>query len=137
MCEKIVRIISILATLVFLVACNQVDYQVVTLNKNGVLFEAKFGNIEEKIINNKVSVGGMLSISNQSNVPVKYSNRDLHLIIEGEGKSRTYLDSVASHVVDFSYIEIPPNKTEYFKVYWVYPEVKLFKIKKIRLEWNQ
>ena len=92
--------------------------------KSDVQFVAIPSSYEEEIEGN-YKVVGQLKIINNSSSDVSFSNKDLYLVIEKEGESRTYVNSVASHAIDFSTTTIKKGGTLEQNVYWVLPAVSL------------
>ena len=66
-----------------------------------------------------------LSVLNIVDVAQAYSNKWLWLESGDTQSVRAYLDSVASHGVDFGTVEIAPNDSLDLKVYWVIPSNEL------------
>ena len=108
----------------------------VELKKDGVLFKVSVGEYSQEIRPTEYKVKGTLVVLNESQSNIKFSNKDLYLIIEKEGESRTYIDSPASHVIDLSAVDIPSKESREYAVYWVLPPVKSLSTGKIRLEWR-
>ncbi len=82
-------------------------------------------------------VKGSLTISNKSNGDIDYSNKDLFLVIENEGESRTFLDSLSSNYIDIDAVKIRAGQINEYQVYWALPPVKSLNAERIYLEWRQ
>jgi hypothetical protein len=67
-------------------------------------------------------VYGTIIVKNERSSNLLYGNQYLTLSNGGE-VSRTYLDSPASHVIDFSRVTIEAKIEKTYKVYWVYSEL--------------
>jgi hypothetical protein len=65
---------------------------------------------------------GNLIVKNLTADTIKYSNKDLILTSKSNVESRTYVDSPASHIVDFGTININPKSSFSTKSYWVFKE---------------
>jgi hypothetical protein len=121
------------------ISCKASMYELELTTDSGVSFEAYVHSIdpEHNPTNNLFKVNGSITIKNNSETTIKYSNKDVFFIIEGEGKSRTYLNSPASHVVDFSHIQIQAGETKSFNVHWYLPPVKSLNSEHVLLQWNK
>ena len=77
----------------------------------------------------------ILEIKNKSEIEKNYSNKDLILEV-GSEQSRTYMDTVASNVIDFSYIKIFPGEEKPLDVYWVFHKPVNTENQSVSLKWN-
>jgi hypothetical protein len=128
---------KILSVLLVIALSGCLPNEKVSLERNGVQFVASINEYDGEMEHAKFKVNGKISITNNSQNSVSYSNKDLYLVIEKEGESRTYMNSPASHNIDLSTVEIPANENREYQVYWVLPPVKSLKAERIRLEWRQ
>ena len=81
-------------------------------------------------------ITGKLKIINNGKSTVSFSNKDLYLVIRGEGESRTYANSIASAVIDFANVNIEKGSILEQNVYWVLPPVKSLEAEQLILEWR-
>ena len=70
----------------------------------------------------EVKVRGDIVVANSSQQTINYSNERLWLSVAQVGSRRTYVDNVASHVVDHGFVEILPGDEMQLSVYWVFPD---------------
>ena len=104
-------------------------------SQSGVLFaEAKVSLKPNTRMAGFITLFGNISVTNTGDTTQWYSNQSLHLILNHEFEARAYTDSVASHAVDFSSIEISPHTTYTSKVYWVFNANNFPKEPSIHLE---
>ena len=66
----------------------------------------------------------------------KYSNKYLFISVHGL-KVRTYLDSIASNIIDFTAISLKPKEEKIFNVYWAFKQKVTLRNMKIKLIWIQ
>ena len=81
-------------------------------------------------------ITGKLKIINNGKSTASFSNKDLYLVIRGEGESRTYANSIASPVIDFTNVNIEKGSILEQNVYWVLPPVKSLEAEQLILEWR-
>jgi len=129
-----VRKLIVLLVIFILLGCFQ--GKKIVLEKNGVLFEIIAKEYTQELEPYKYKVSGVLKIINKSDNTIEFSNRDLILIVGEKGESRTYIDSIASHLVDEPFIELAKNDKMEFQVYWELPPVKSFEVDRLQLEWR-
>ena len=119
----------------FILSC--ISGQKVNLKKSDVHFAASVERYGKKLDQCTFMVTGTLTVSNKSSVDIDYSNKELFLVIENEGESRTYLDSLTSHYIDVDSVKIRAGETNTYHVYWALPPVKSLRAERIYLEWRQ
>ena len=120
--------------IIFLTSCYG-DAIRIDLVSNGLQFYA-IANKYEGEVEGGHKITGKLKIINSSESAVSYSNKDLYLVIRGEGESRTYVNSIASTAIDFTAVNIEKGNSFEQNVYWVLPPVKSLKAEKLFLEWR-
>lgn len=97
--------------------CFWGEERVVSIEHGGLAIEATISNARKKLAGGAKAIGGRLRIENTSEMPVQYSNRNLFLVA-GDECSRAYIDSFASHAIDFSRTTIAAKSTLELEVYW-------------------
>lgn len=129
------RIYLPLVLILFLSACPSA--QKVSFVQSNIHFKASVEKYGKELERNLYMVTGTLTISNKSDIDIGYSNKDLFLVIENNGESRTYLDSLTSHYIDIDAVKIRAGETNEYQVYWALPPVKSLSAERIHLEWRQ
>ncbi len=109
---------------------------IVRLKENDIEFLATPIKYENKFTGG-YKVSGKLEIINNSSGVIEFSNQNLYLVILNEGESRTYVNSIASHTIDFSTIKIEKGHSLKQNVYWVLPPVKSLKAEQLILGWRK
>lgn len=128
------KILLILSALLMLSSCFGKGVQI-KLTANDVDFLAIVYDYKEQS-HGGYKVSGELKIINNRSRSILFSNKDLYLVILHEGEGRAYVDSVASHVIDFATVEIKKGEILKQKVYWILPPVKSLKAERFVMEWR-
>jgi len=79
---------------------------------------------------------GEVNITNTGSAQAAYSNKFLFISVDGD-QSRTYKDTTASDVVDFSTVSVPAGGEVKFKAYWVFPSHVSTEGKTVTLQWHE
>ena len=114
------KFVTLILAIFFLSACQ--DDSVVHTGGEiapGIIVDAMIDRAPKPFRRGKVKVHGYLMIGNISDEPQTYSNKHLWLNIDTHTADRTYVDSVASHIVDVGEVEIAPGQSIDFYAYWV------------------
>lgn len=101
--------------------------------KGGLTITALVNNTFSPVSEKEYKIEGSLIISNTTNDNLPFSNKELYLV-SPTIDTRTYKDSLASAVIDFTHVIIPANTTVEQKVYWVVESISNPGTKDIRLE---
>ncbi len=110
--------------------------EVITLSHEGVMITAEYEKATLQKTKNMHFLYGNVKIENTTQTVKKYSNKNLLLNID-DLQSRTYIDSVASMMIDFSQISLNPGERQLHKVYWAYDKAVSTQGKAVNLKWNQ
>ena len=110
--------------------------EVITLNHDGMMITAEYDKATLSKTKNMHFLYGNVEIENTTQMVKKYSNKNLILNID-DLQSRTYMDSVASMVIDFSQISLKPGEKQLNDVYWVFDRAVSTQGKAVSLKWNQ
>ena len=127
---------KIVSFLIIFVICSCAADVRVELTKDDVQFVAVASGYEDEIHGGH-KVLGQLKITSSSEGEIAFSNKELYLVIKGEGESRTYVDSIASHAIDFTSTTLKKGGTLKQNVYWVLPPVKSLTAEHLHLEWRK
>lgn len=120
--------------IIFLTSCFSEKVRI-ELVSNSLEFNAIAKKYEGKM-QSGYKVTGKLKIINNGENTVLFSNKDLYLVIRGEGESRTYVNPAASHSIDSATVKIEKGHTLEQEVYWILPPVKSLKTEQLFLEWR-
>jgi archaellum component FlaG (FlaF/FlaG flagellin family) len=116
-------IVTLLLAFCSVTACN--DDSVIRVGGEvspGLIADASIKCKSEPFRLGGVKNTGWLIIGNTSDATISYSNSRLRLNIDGHTAKQTYVDSLASHIVDVGDVDIAPGETLEFNAYWVLPE---------------
>ena len=82
---------------------------------------ANITSIEFDLEGGKATYRASATITNKTEKPRDYSNAWLWLESGTTLSARAYLDSLASHHIDTSPVELGPNESMTLELYWVFP----------------
>jgi hypothetical protein len=120
------RVISQIVAPIFLLpalsACPDDAIYVTKEIAPGMLVDARIESSIKRLGPGEVKVFGNLLIENSSDWTFRYSNSQLWLNVDDTLSHRTYVDSVASRVVDFDFVDISPKDQLRLEAYWILPE---------------
>jgi polysaccharide deacetylase 2 family uncharacterized protein YibQ len=100
-------------------SCSAAE-QNLTAKNDQLEVRASVSTTPKRLNKDSYKVSGKILVINHTGAPQRYSNQALTLLLNARFKSRAYLDTVASAAIDFTSIEIKPNSTVSFKVYWAF-----------------
>lgn len=108
----------------------------VTLSINALKISAYIAPTFTNFSNGKSKLEGEVTVSNKASSPLIYGNKLLSLRVNDELIARTYMDTIASNIIDFDTVEIKPHSTITMPVYWVYSVPKDTVVKSLKLIFN-
>jgi hypothetical protein len=112
---------AILLSVFVLVSCSKPVAILTTESPPGISIRTEiFKSVPSKEAGNS-KILGKIRIENRSNYPIKHSNERLWLSTSNGYSRRTYVDSVASHIVDSGGVTIMPAEILELDVYWIFP----------------
>lgn len=121
----------------FSATCFAAKTESTKLTTKGLEIKANISAKLKTFDNGKSKIEGKVTITNRTSVAQKYGNEFLRLTVNGKFVSRTYKDSVASEVIDFSVVEIKPRSSLSLPVYWVFELPTATEITSFRLSLDE
>lgn len=114
--------------------CSQKKYRKLSIENDSLKVTIQ---IEEPItINNDSSkywtIKGLIKIENKRAIITKYNNGITNLKINDKYIARCYVQTMASLLVDYGFIDLKPFEKKEYKVYWKFDE-NIEKIDKLDL----
>jgi hypothetical protein len=137
--EKMLRYafyIFLLLLMVFPNLCLAERIDVSTSTEGGLVVQAHIDPKFEKISKKDSKILGEIHIKNTATTPQKFGNSYLFLKVNGKFVARTYKDSIASEMIDFSEVEIPASESISIPVYWVFSVPDTVVIDELSLLYN-
>ena len=106
--------------------CHSESIELSTKRGENLEIQAKIYPKFRKFSDRESKIDGEIFVKNKTHYPQKFGNSFLFLNVNQEHISRTYKNTKASEVIDFSTVDIEPNSSISFPVYWVFsvPETK-------------
>ena len=114
-------LLCFLVLLTLVSACEPDALTALEAESHGLRVTANIRSMELDPEDGKATYRATTTVTNQTDDSRDYSNAWLWLETGTAPGSRAYLDSLASHHVDISTIELGPNETLNLEVYWVFP----------------
>lgn len=110
---------------------------VVTAKSDDMEFTAYVFPGQEEMEAGNFMTKASLEVHCESRQPCKYGNSSLFAIVDGVVESRSYYDSIASMVIDFSEVNLEAGSTLEIPIYWVSTERLSEKhLSELRLEYR-
>ena len=109
-------------TFVALTACSGPTITISSELSPGLTVRAKIDSRARKFDPGRSKIRGKIIIENRSNYSFSHTNKRLWLSIGDSTSRRTYVDNLASHIVDTGLVTISPGENLEFPAYWIFPD---------------